>query len=593
MSRKRLIATLVLTVAAGGLFASWYFAWFVRSSNRGDRLTGPDDLYSNIMPDDYVGPETCAKCHEEQYGKWAKHPHRFMNQMASKAAVKGDFDDHKWTIRPGFTVTFSTKDNEYLMTVDRPARPEYKVPRTVYKVTRTIGSRFMQYYVGLQIEGEEPRTDRVYTTEHRLPFAYWFRLKRWLPIDYFDVGENWYETLTDDLPVVPGVDAKPGFMSYGGNCVHCHNTYPHAYRIFKPSLAGFPDANIEGDFKPLSAALAPRIKVAPTADDFHDLPHAIDYKKELVTVGISCESCHFGGREHALASKPANRPPSFFPTNPHVHVTAVDRNKKPFEGRRDDPATSQGTCAQCHSAGVAAYPNGAKIRNSSEARDMLSGGCATKIRCVDCHEPHTPGVPSGGPTPKAHLDACVSCHTDHATEEHSKHPLGRVDCMDCHMPRISQGVDVLSRTHRISKPVEQSMISAGAPNACNLCHVEKSVNWTLRKLKENWNKEVVALEGTKAELLEKPAGEVWLNSETSITRIVAVDAYARSSRWKTHLPKIMTGMNDHIPANRIFSTFSLERRLGRHLTSEEYEVRMGPKRRQEQLDWLKAEVQKK
>ena len=36
----------------------------------------------------------------------------------------------------------------------------------------------------------EPAGDRVYTEEHKLPFGYWFRMKRWLPADYFDVGED-------------------------------------------------------------------------------------------------------------------------------------------------------------------------------------------------------------------------------------------------------------------------------------------------------------------------------------------------------------------------------------------------------------------
>jgi hypothetical protein len=33
-----------------------------------------DSTYSNIRRSDYVGPETCAKCHKKNYQNWQKHP---------------------------------------------------------------------------------------------------------------------------------------------------------------------------------------------------------------------------------------------------------------------------------------------------------------------------------------------------------------------------------------------------------------------------------------------------------------------------------------------------------------------------------------
>jgi hypothetical protein len=596
MSLRRRIAALVLVLAAGGLFATWYFGWLGGPDRPDDRLAGPDERYSNVMPEDYVGPQTCRKCHADQYDLWAKHPHRFMNQLVSKEAIKGDFDNHVWTVRPGRTVTFSVENGDYLMTVRRE-RKDGPPQRTQWKVTRTVGSRFLQFYVGVKTEGEEPRGDRVYHEEHKLPFAYWFRMKRWLPNDYFDVGDSdWHEKNLDGLPVVDGVDEPSGFLRYSTTCVHCHNTYPHVYRIFRPNLAGFFDAKIEGDYKRLSSALAPRISVAADADDFAAMAHRIDYHKELVTVGISCESCHLGGREHA--ENQGKKKISFFPTSPHVHVTPTNPKKR-MTGTRDDPATSQGTCSQCHSAfAVGAYPNGVRVRNSSEARDLLDGACTTKIRCVDCHEPHTPGVPSGGPTPRSHLEACMGCHEQYASPEkakaHSRHSeKANVDCLDCHMPRISQGVDEISRTHRISMPVEASMVSAGAPNACNLCHLDKTVNWTLSELKRGWNQEIKPLDKTPPENLEKPAGELWRGSKMAVTRMVAREAYVRSPLWKENLPEVLSGLDDHNPIARGFASFSVERLLGRRLAPDEYDVRGGPKQRQEQIERLRAILEKK
>lgn len=592
MSRKRAAAALsLLTLIGGTLLAAWWFGWFPfadddeeRPRGFGPRVEAPDEHYSNILPADYVGPQTCAKCHEQQHKLWSGHPHRFMNQLPTKAAVKGDFANHVWKVRPGYAVTFSTEDGSYFMTVNRPAEP-----RTRYKVTRTVGSRFMQFYIGVQTEGPNPGDKPVFTTEHRLPFAYWFRMKRWLPQDYFDVGDDEPEELADGYPVVGGVDAKTSFIAYTDSCVQCHNTYPHAYRLFRPGVGGFPDAVLDPDRRALSAALASHKRVAPTADAFEDLPYRLDPNKDLVTVGISCESCHLGGREHATLQKDI----AFFPANPHLSLTSRTE-EKPFTGKRRNPATSQGICAQCHSAvAVSSHPNGSRTRNSAEARDLLGGACATKIRCVTCHEPHTPGIPSGGPTQPAHLAACTQCHPQYAAPEqaaaHSRHAAATgVDCLDCHMPRISQGIDEVSRTHRISMPVEQSMISTASLNACNLCHLDKPVRWSLAEMKRGWGRDIVPLDTTPPDCLDQPAGQMWLKSSRSIDRIVAIDAYARSPLWKSHVPQVLRALNDENTVNRSFGLIALERILGRPVAVSEIDILAGPVQRRKQIEGLQG-----
>jgi hypothetical protein len=590
MFRKSIVAVLVLLALAGGAFASWYFGWFHVRPGVGPRVVGPDDEYSNILPGDYVGPDTCAKCHAKQHKRWSAHPHRFMNQLPTPSSVKGDFNNYVWTVRPGSTATFSTEDGDYLMTVNVP-----KAPRRRYKVTRTVGSRFVQFYIGVQTEGPESPGDRVYTREHKLPFGYWFRMKRWLPVDHFDVGGgDAPEDLLDGLPVVDGVDRKAGFLAYTNTCLHCHNTYPHVYRIFRPTLGGFPDAVFDPDLRQLSSALSDNVSVWPFAVSFANLPYKLDPDKDLVTLGISCESCHLGGREHAVNEKRV----SFFPTSPHVYTRARSWDKA-FTGKKKDPATSQGICAQCHSAvSISTFPNGTRVRNSAEASDMLAGACTSQIRCVTCHDPHTPGVPSGGPTLPRYLDACVECHPKYAgpkeAEAHSRHSAkSGVDCLDCHMLRISQGIDEVSRTHRISLPVEQSMISEGAPNACNLCHLDKTVRWTLAELKRGWGQDVQPLDTTPADVLDRPAGKVWLESPESTTRIVATDAYARSPLWKAHLADVLGSLNDANPTNRCFALFAAERIAGRRLAVSEIDILAGPAQRSKQIGRLRAVLEKK
>jgi hypothetical protein len=582
-TRTIIILLTLLVIGGGGGFAAWYFLHEEEERGVGPRIEGPDEYYSNILPADYVGPKACGECHPKQHRLWSGHPHRFMNQLPGKDSVKGDFADHVWTIAPGYTVTFTTEGGDFLMTVERPGKH-----RVQYKVTRTIGSRFMQFYVGVQTDGPEPAGDKLYTTEHRLPFAYWFRMKRWMPNDYFDVGDDWSESLVDGRPEVDGVDAKPNFNVFTENCLHCHNTYPHAYRIWRKTLRGFPGAVMTPDRDALRAALPAR---AQKSEVFEDLPHTIDAHKDLITVGISCESCHMGGREHAIEKKKI----SFFPTSPHVTMTSKTLDR-PFTGKRRNPVTSQGVCAQCHSAAtVVAHPNGARIRNSSESIDMLQGACSSQITCVTCHEPHTAGVPSGGPTLPEYVEACVKCHEKFGTEQqqaaHSRHS-NKVDCLDCHMPRLNQGIDEISRTHRICLPVEQSMISKGAPNACNLCHLDKTVRWTMDELRKGWQQDMQPLKDTKPEFLDAPAGKTWLKGPTLINRMVALDAYSRSPLWKSNIPEIAETLNDANPTRRAFALIGIERMLGRPVGVREIDIMAGPAQRQKQIDQFRPTLEK-
>src|SRR5262245_37568933 len=47
--------------------------------------------YSNIEPEDYLGPQQCQQCHAEKHQAWSQHSHRWMNAAATPDRVKGDF----------------------------------------------------------------------------------------------------------------------------------------------------------------------------------------------------------------------------------------------------------------------------------------------------------------------------------------------------------------------------------------------------------------------------------------------------------------------------------------------------------------------
>ena len=63
-------------------------------------------------------------------------------------------------------------------------------------------------------------------------------------------------------------------------------------------------------------------------------------------------------------------------------------------------------------------------------------------------------------------------------------PAGSV-CMNCHMPYTTYGLLKTVRSHQIGNPSVKATLDTGRPNACNLCHLDKTLAWTAEYL-EQW-----------------------------------------------------------------------------------------------------------
>jgi predicted CXXCH cytochrome family protein len=533
---------------------------------------------SNVLPEDYVGPAACARCHRRKHELWSGHAHSRMNQLPGPASVLADFSGQLLQL-PGARVAFTHEGGAYRMDVRRDGETLRR-----YEVTRTVGSRFMQFFIGVEREGPEPPGHPAYR-EHMLPFAWWVSLGRWLPKHYFDADGP--EELAEGVPVVEGVDRVRDVRPYTAVCMNCHNTFAYAYRVFDPMFVGFPDARVAAVVGPLSERLSAQVPVRPTAESFRGLNARLDPDRHLVTLGISCESCHFGCREHAERGGPVH----FLPTSPYVRVTPRDPDRPPADSRKD-AATVNGICAQCHSGNVRFFPNCAAQGNSREALDFARGGCASRLRCVSCHEPHTAGPAPGGPDNPAHNSLCATCHEAYGdparAAAHAGHPASAgVSCLDCHMPRYTLGLDEVVRTHRIAVPVEQSMVSAASANGCNLCHPDRSLRWTVDELRRGWGRQLSLPEsGPAAAAVDRPLGEVWLESPAAALRLVAGQAYARLPSGKARLPELLRALNDPEPINRVFAQKAVERVRGRKLDAASYELTAPPAERARQIDQL-------
>jgi hypothetical protein len=83
---------------------------------------------------------------------------------------------------------------------------------------------------------------------------------------------------------------------------------------------------------------------------------------------------------------------------------------------------------------------------------------------------------------RADNGACAACHAAIAADVtgHTKHQAGSEgsSCYNCHMPFTTYGLLKTIRSHQISSPSVASTIATGRPNACNLCHLDKTLAWT-------------------------------------------------------------------------------------------------------------------
>ncbi len=560
MVLKRTLLAMVVLLGAGIGAGKWL--WRSGPPAASPPAIAVDD-YSNIHPADYVGPQACAKCHEREYEQWWEHPHRKMNQDASPESVLGDFTGKRIEYGSGHVV-FEQQDSQYFMSLfegDRLARR--------YQVTRTVGSTIEQMYIGLQTHGPEPDNHAVYSVEGKLPFGYWLERGSWLPELYFDSDRN--PEASEPQTMTADIHGIHRTLKWDQTCIYCHNTYPYQHRVAFGEGTGFPMASF--DIAGGESAVSQWGLTTP---------------EKLVTLGISCESCHFGGREHVENRRESR----YVPTSPQLKI------------RGDVPTTAAAAtesafvinslCSQCHCAKISQYPNGAGTWNSREGLDLTSSACSSQLKCTDCHSPHE-GRRHGGLLETSQIiNRCVQCHPQYEKEDqrlaHSRHAATTdVNCLDCHMPKIVQGLADAVRTHHISSPTEPSMLSRAAPNACNLCHLDRSVRWTVTELNKGWGSQLnVELSWLREyqEGINEPLGHVWLKHRFPVIRLIAATAYSRSPLGATELPRLLEMLNDPQAVNRMFALFAVERILGRRLTAEEYVPTAATTTRQQQVDAL-------
>ena len=131
-----------------------------------------------------------------------------------------------------------------------------------------------------------------------------------------------------------------------------------------------------------------------------------------------------------------------------------------------------------------------------------------EMSCLSCHDLHQDGhdnrTSKEWANDQLHVNrlsdaACTQCHEElkqaEAAAKHSRHGAlsGGARCQNCHMPHTTYGLLKAIRSHQITSPSVMDTYQHGRMNACNNCHVDKTLEWTAVKLREWFGHEIPEL----------------------------------------------------------------------------------------------------
>jgi tetratricopeptide (TPR) repeat protein len=253
--------------------------------------------------------------------------------------------------------------------------------------------------------------------------------------------------------------------------------------------------------------------------------HSTDLKKRFLAnenrfdttfeeINVSCEACHGPGSLHVeWADAVALR---MTPPYDNGHMGLVVRLEDPGRGTWIvSPETGSGTrlappvetqemetCARCHSRRgliweeyefgrplldthrLALLEEGLYHADGQIEEEVYVHGSYLQskmfqkgVTCSDCHDPHSLEMHFPDDS------VCVRCHSREkfATQEHHFHKPDTKGafCVDCHMPPKNYMVVDPRHDHSLRIPRPDLSLALGTPNACNDCHNDKSVQWSM------------------------------------------------------------------------------------------------------------------
>lgn len=459
-----------------------------------------------VPADGYVSSETCRACHPSQYASWHRSYHRTMTQIAAPESVATSFDAVTVDAVPGEPMLLEQRGVQlWAEFVDPDARRDRTEGRTSLpprRITRQV----------------------VLTTGSHNQQIYWYatgqgRVLGQLPAIWLTADRRWIPRGAATMRPPGHAHAETG--AWNGICIACHTT--NGQPRFDTPFGSQPIATQTADTRAAEFGVSCEACHGPGAE------HVRANRSPLRRYAL-----HLGGAPDPTVVQPSRLTPRFssqvcgqchafwefadpqrereanahgLPYRPGDELAATRFIVQPTQNL-DSPATRAFLAEDAGFIRDLFWPDGMVRATGREYNGLLDSPCyknATDARrtlaCFSCHTMHQTkddGRAAGDwaddqLAPRAAGNgACVQCHAvlkpraapdpAHSSpiEAHTHHRAESAgsSCYNCHMPYTTYGLLKTIRSHQISSPSVQTTLDTGRPNACNLCHLDKTLGWT-------------------------------------------------------------------------------------------------------------------
>jgi predicted CXXCH cytochrome family protein len=423
---------------------------------------------------EFVSSDTCQACHPSQYDSWHHSFHRTMTQIADANSVKGKFqgvtlvtpdaDYHLSQSGDQFAVEIFEQSGAGAANRNLPfAAASQKTFALRANVAMLTGSHRQQVYWA---------STRLGNMQAAIPFAYLLDDQRWVPnsaIFLRDPAFGPMEPVWNDICIechATGGQPRPNGHSesfatrvgeLGIACESCHGpglehvrANHNPARRYQLHLGAKPDPTI------VNPARLPSKLVSQVCGQCHGviwIPSSRDWK------------------ENGFHYRPGD---DMEKTTPLVKVALRDSQPWMKELLRQDPAYLQNRF----------WSDGMVRVSGREFNGLVESPCYKRgdLTCLSCHSMHHSDPDAQVTQSKESNESCLQCHKSFRDklEQHTHHLAGSTGslCYNCHMPYTTYGLLKAIRSHQIDSPSVAKTQATGRPNACNLCHLDRSLGWT-------------------------------------------------------------------------------------------------------------------